>query len=781
MYSIQLYRDPATNVFSRNPIPFSFRITPYTINTNAEALKVSIIVQFANNIGTPSFVNVWQGEITPDANGLCHIDISSIIDPLLKFYIPNLNIRKIQKADGQCGKFRISYFVTKGGETVSSVTTTHPYNVYKGGMSIEYHDKDSTYLNNQLIANSKAMHFHVPNEPIRWNEVKWLWFIYADPTAFYNLYLSIYIETDIPGIWDESEIFFQNMTLTQGQVYCVRTDLIFSTYLINYNNLDDPYLARTCSLRIYTSNSQSGYGPLLLPAVHLTIDNRPFEHEKFLQYRNSLGALETQSILGEEEIGTSIQSANIELVPIANEIGNYVVENTIKMEYSTHNPTSKASTGWISKPNLQRLVDLLLNKESYLVHANRIIPIQINTGSIALYKNKDKLFNLTFDYSAAFDDENFSIENAINYAHACPAIDFFEVSQQYSGGLTITWKLPYSLSQMQITYSGTSAGNPNISGTQILNGNSGSVNIYLLDTNTSTTYNFTITARVVCDAEVAPGSYGPLTTVNSFVLKSIIPPIANNDVADESPRNTTPRILQFNNADLNILNNDLPKTIPEVEFYRFVTAAGALTTTSANGANISYLTGNKIQYTPTGGSIAILAEDIIYYQCREAIGNVGMPYTYSNIASIRVPLTGQVYKVFVKMSLVNVYTQNVPYAQPTNPSGYTFDETIADVYLQFFTDSNFTIPIDVTFYGLILGYNISHEWTQYSGGVNMGTGFTANVSTGTAPLVGTSMLLFPSLKLTEWQPNPIQKLHNKKFSRNLLTSAGNFEIVGPTF
>ena len=146
-HTIRLYKKPNALNFSLNPIPLGFYVSNFNNNNVAARHRVHITILFSTDIGQNLFKEIWSGIVGPDASGFAEMDISPLLDAQLSYFTPNVNIVKVHTCNGQCGQFKIRYFLIDNEAQLSQEYSSPVYNVYKGGVAKEDIDNNATYLN----------------------------------------------------------------------------------------------------------------------------------------------------------------------------------------------------------------------------------------------------------------------------------------------------------------------------------------------------------------------------------------------------------------------------------------------------------------------------------------------------------------------------------------------------------------------------------------------------------------------------------------------------------
>jgi hypothetical protein len=722
MYSLQLIGTPHPITFSRNPIVFRFRVSPFSVNELNSRLRVVVAVYVETSSHSNVFQLQWNGAEYPNNKGYASIDIQTIIDANLEFYVPDLSNPFFQKCKHQSKRFYITYQLQDNDGLIGTFDTSINFTGVKGGLSKEENNQPY-FFDTIVFLQKKPLHFYVSSQKIRSSEYRFFYFMLNGPNdSLMRLYFSsVYDATLGPAYY----LGQQYIVGVRGEIFCVPINLF--SLLIGTFTQD----VKSFALRVDSATAS------LTSFVSWDIDYRPFYEETQLLFRNSLGALETQTFVGEKEMSMDIAKTKAELVSRNEMNGLFLLQNEKPTVYSSQRPRYKVNTGWISKEKLDDLRDLMLRKEVFTIYGIRILPVDIMTDSFRMWKTSDKLYALELEYSPAHDDVNYTRELTIPVMGTCPALLFFAASQEKARFVHIVWSLPpgYDTVRVRIYIS-------LVLFTEVfLTGTDGEADIQIQATAVPLNVtNITLEANVQCN----PSSFGPTSHAIASIA-SIMAPVAIDDLADISGRNLGIRTLQLNNSDLKLLANDFAKNGLALSFFGFYNAGGTLVTTSANGANLALVLPDKVSYTPTLTSVAITTEDYFFYKCAENVPGFG--WISSNLAKVRVPLTEGRPRIYVKGIVQNLVTNTVSYGILNSQSVFV---TTGDFLIQFFLDPACTIPVDVTNFGYTIGYYVKSHWATYNNfGGTTGSGNNPNAYF-TQAITGASMLLKINYGFTEW-------------------------------
>lgn len=720
MAALSIIKAPYVISWSRNPILFSFKVTPFTINDVNTRTRVQISLQVETYFQSNIFETVWTAVEYPDAKGFLTMDMSAVLDTKLEFYVPNKQYVKFHKCKKQVKKYRFTYsLINNDGQMVAPANSAEYY-VVKGGLSKEqWHP--SQFFEQNILVDQKMLHYRAPStyEPLRTDQPQWLFFMMP---AIASTYLKLVVVMTLEsGGTVTTDLLEQSMSARTFEVLAVPVDYI----TLGIAALTPPGdICTNYSVSVWDDTVEHvGGGPVF------RMDYRPMYEPVYLLYRNSLGGLDTQSFLGEKDFDIDVQKNKAEIVQLTDFMSAFNMQFESFTAKSFRAQKSKGNTGWISKQTADKLIDMFLDKQVYTPLGNKMLPVQIDTKGATLYKDVTKLYNLTLEWALAWLDENFSLANTVAQGDTCPAVFYFVASQVYGGKLHLIWKLEGDWEKIEVEY--IIAGTPH---TTTLIGNSGEVDIYISDPAAGTDKVVNVKARTVCNDETTPASYGPYTVQTTLTIHPRMTPIAVDDVADETYRGTGTRKLKLLGANMQILLNDIALNGGWGTFENFYDNVPVLTTTTNNGATVAYNVDDTIDYTPSGGSLAITDEDYVQYRFNENIPGYGT--LISNYGKIRIPMKGQIPKVYVKIATLNVQQSFIKYGLL---NAYQQQDVYVDLYLQFFKDAAMTIPVDVTSFGLVIAYETFQDNTpwSYTGSPTLLASFS--VGTSTVPATGFSM------------------------------------------
>lgn len=489
MATITVIKTPYEISFSRNPILWSFKVTPFTTTdiNNRTRLVVSLMVETEFNSG--NFEAAWEGVEYPDASGFVTIDLSAVLDTRLEFYVPNSQYVKFHRCKKQIKRYYISYSLRDNDGQMMVPIDTIKYYVAKGGLAKDQWHRDQYFSTNILLAHS-PLHNIEPYEhqKLRTDEPKWLFFMMPASNSTY-LKLTITPQNEL-GALLAYDMLEQNINASKWEILCVPIDY---TTLDLENNIAPGNICTFFSIAINDDTNQ------LIQTVSFRMDHRPMYDPVYLLYRNSLGGLDTQSFLGEKDFELDIVKSKAEIVQLSDYLNAFNMQFEAFTSKSFRSQKTKGNTGWINKNTTDRLIDMFLDKQVYTPSGVKLLPVQIDTKSATLYKDVTKLYNLTLEWALAWMDENFTLRNTVAQGNTCPAVFYFLATQVYGGKLHLVWKLEADWDKIEVQYIVDGVTN-----TITLAGNTGETDIVIDNPATGANHNVKVKARTVCNDEAAP-------------------------------------------------------------------------------------------------------------------------------------------------------------------------------------------------------------------------------------------------------------------------------------
>jgi len=139
----------------------------------------------------------------------------------------------------------------------------------------------------------------------------------------------------------------------------------------------------------------------------ITLDGSPWD--RFFLFGNSLGGFDTVRGTGRQTSAVEISSATARRIVTAADRAQF------KGQYFEYDRQMRGrfrgSIGYKTLPRVLQLREMLLSESVYIVDQQgiRFVPIQIDAGSVNLFKDGDDLFGVDFSYQHAWEEQNIDI------------------------------------------------------------------------------------------------------------------------------------------------------------------------------------------------------------------------------------------------------------------------------------------------------------------------------------------------------------------------------------
>ncbi len=696
---INLLKKPYEVSLSGNPVSFTFALSPYGAAQQALDIRLQIRILVEQAFDSGIFTEVRAQDFYPTSDGQITMQIQTMLDPYLDYYFPRITLKNPVQALNQRKRYKISWLLQQAGAVISGPSESAVYYIVKSGLNYEsWHP--SEFFTTKIIAEKKPLLFQAAGEKCGAEEIKYFCWMYpfadnADQIVTIRYYLN-----------DNTFISIDSNAVSGGKwgVFCTPAGLAQSGFFITYSNVT----VVRWSLQVKAGSV------IIVNEYFFEVDQRNFYNANQLLYRNSIGGIETIRLRGQVDFAADYDRQlaqktlppswynNLNLLPIASdesveELTNYV-----------------GDTGFISKPACDKLRDLFLSKQKVELINGRFLPININLKKAKFFTNKDSLISTLIEWSPAYGNSFYTPKNYMPNTRTCPALQSLIVRQVNASKLQIMYALqtPYDLVEIQVIINGTTY-------TYKYSGNTKTIIQPFANPATTDPVNITIRARTVCDENITPVDYGPFSTVLLSVVANQ-PPVANDDYyIINSGYNSAVTLSP------SALAND---SDPDGDLIEAIAASG---TTNGGGAfSINAL--GIIQYTPVNSGYT--GNDYFDYQIRQVGG--------STLVTGRVHITVGIFNyVFAKIVIRN-FSSDVQLNE---------NKTFGDVWVDFFSNSAGTTPVDITAQALTISLT-----DVYRAGSTIGTTPVSNTITNidyTRTGTGTKMLLF-SGQLTDNVRNP---------------------------
>lgn len=641
---LALVNKPAAFNLAGNAQPFEIWIAPYFAQAATLNFHLNVSLEVETTIQSNVFQEVRQFTLYPSAEGRMQFDVASLVECFVSQFIPSPAMKAPTICTTHIVRYRVKASLLDGTAILASIDPSVHYCMI-GGLPVEefYPGK----FIEEFIGNQKRfLRYKTAKDPAYLDQVKYISFL-ATHAGSYTAVIRIKLS-------DGSLITSPFTPIAINSDYAV-VCLPIGFDALNLQALYAPHLSPVW-YEVLVSDEAGVY----CEADRFYIDHRPFYEYKDLLYPNSLGGLETMRMRGIIDHELEITQTKSETVQLAKVFGNIVTHQYTNF-YASEREVFKGETGYITKDQLIRLRDLLLQTEVFHLDAGRLLGVEINAKSAKLFSSRDSMFSLALEWRYGYDNSYWSNERTLKIADTCPALPYAYMYRKSYSLVEVIYKMPPGYNLVEFAFS-TAEGSTR----HFFNGAGGKVtisrNFAFLDHGQRTAY-----GRVVCNANSMPRDAGPWLAIpwEDELNKTVI---AGNDSYDV-PYGLTAAIA----LEGSVLDNDYDESGAALQ----VVAVNNVPTT-ANGRIWITVDGNVSYKPPTA---TYIGTDTYQYSVKngEMVGGQANGTIYLKVGN---PEVGNV--IFLKLRTINTTTQVNSIFQVTTVKG--------DVYLYYYTDAAGTIP-----------------------------------------------------------------------------------------
>jgi hypothetical protein len=438
--ALQVLKRPSERNWSGNPIHY----TLYSAAAEADpTIFFEIRVKFVRMDGT-TFINVVTLPYKP-VSGTAKIDIQDILDGLLEYelpYLPTANeYASPYNAYKMTGFFYIEYREITEADNDPEWITEEVDNerfIVKGGLSFEKWRGDNYWVN----------YFDVVKPFLNWEESGNLHLLTK------RMYLAFLHLTDV----SPAEIMMQRtLVFTDGSsdVALLNCPVIQNTVIYFPTGAAQLQLATVDpSKDIYywemqvVKVSSNPTEPLSVPHRYYA-DNKMDYNDITLNYRNSLGGLNSVSIKGVIDYSLEYDFLQNERVVLHNYFEEHFIKGRVTIADSTELLMYKGDIGYMGKEEQDRTRDLHLKREVWWEQQLKWLPVLLLTQSQRLRLSTDKLFSMPVVFCIATGGDAYYTPKNVNLQEGnittgliCTAvINNLESNYDPGTGWEISWDL----------------------------------------------------------------------------------------------------------------------------------------------------------------------------------------------------------------------------------------------------------------------------------------------------------------------------------------------------
>jgi hypothetical protein len=434
---IEVLIRPNDRCWSGNPIYYHL----YSAAAEADSSIFFEIQIFFKRTDQTDFSNIVTLPYNP-VKGSAKFDIKGILDGLLEYEVPGMSVNNEMNspffANKMTGTFYIKYREISSAipDPVWTVTENGFIRfVIKGGISFSKWRGDNYWVN-----------YYDPLKPfLTWQKSGRL------ASADERIYLAWLNLTSLNQSYIKMRraVGYSDGTRVVTDFNCPATSNQVAFFPSGYKQLEigsiDP-LKRVeyWELQVWDVNA-------IIPISELFrfyLDNRNDRNDITLNYRNSLGGLDSARIRGVIEFTLNREFEIVESISIYNYFeGNFVSPRT-KAINSTETLIYKGDIGFIAKEEQDRLRDSHYKRECWWAQNQKWLPIMILTGSQKLKTNLDHLWSLPIEFSISDGGDGYYTPASVNLAEgaipnvqACNAVISDPIATVNEPGWLVSWEL----------------------------------------------------------------------------------------------------------------------------------------------------------------------------------------------------------------------------------------------------------------------------------------------------------------------------------------------------
>lgn len=392
---------PGDYCFSGNPILYNLSSSEAAGDATIY-FEVKVKFKFIGG----SYVTLATIPFYPVA-GIAKVDISAILDAKLNFFLPDMTVAIEQIAGEQSGMYYIEtrQISTAIPDPSFDSDSAHEKCVLKGGLNYFFHRGNNFFPLYQAISgNNKFLTWQQSGKLASYTELMFLCLINAmsGDTQDRALITTVYY-TD--GTTDTTSFTF---TQNKGEVMFLPAGA---------DQLDLEALQPTKTIYKWKQqvffNPGTGFEPLT-EAYSYFLDNRNDYIDLVLNYRNSLGGLDSVRVRGviETNLAWDTVAAQRGVEPDYY-IGLGVTAQQFNVS-SIEKLTWKGDAGFLEKEQQERLRDMFIYRELYKTIRLKWLPLNLISSSFKMRTTDDTLWSMPIEYQPAYTGGNFYTPESVD-------------------------------------------------------------------------------------------------------------------------------------------------------------------------------------------------------------------------------------------------------------------------------------------------------------------------------------------------------------------------------
>lgn len=423
--AITIIERPYEVNWSKNPVR-------YTLQTDTDLDTAGLYIQVAvyfSKFNANVFSEAVVLSLFPDKAGVCHVDISNILNGLIDYFIPTVDGSPEQAAN-QNGNFYLQYREVTDASPSQAYSQDVTRSVIKGGLSYEKW-RGANYFTSYLATAKSFLTWQKSGFICNTQQPLYLYFLQlaasaGQITAKFTLHYTDGTDTDkTVNVGDGS-------TTPKYSLWCIPTG-------VAQNGLESVTAAKTIYWYEVSVSDNSG---LLVAAYRYYPDYRFFDRIFEFNFINSLGGIDAIRILGQWE---QEQERKYDAIERYNET-YFLNDNRIDPRISQGNASEKISykgnAGFIEDPAvLDAYRDLMLSSRVMQLMDSRWLFVLMTADKTSLlFKKREGLYNLAVEWRYSFDNRNYTpMAAAIGGIMACAVPTNFHLVSSDATSFTVGW------------------------------------------------------------------------------------------------------------------------------------------------------------------------------------------------------------------------------------------------------------------------------------------------------------------------------------------------------
>lgn len=416
--SIVVQKRPSERTWSQNPCNYEL----YSAAAAADAAIYFEVAIMFRHVGG-SYAELVRLPHYPTA-GIAQIDVAAILDSILKYDVPDMPTDKTDPfiADLQTGYFYLSFREITDSPAGSFDVSEIGYErlVIKGGIAYEAWRGNGFWNNYADVLSPTTFPFFTWQKTGRNAQLAermyLAWLNYTNVAAT-NLALRVVIEyTD--GTFSAAIDKVLTGIVKHKIIY-----LPVGAEQLGLEAIDDTKTIYKWTARVFDINTSTAVSELFTYAA----DNRKDYNDACLNYRNSLGCIDSVMVRGVIENSIEYDNERVGVITGYNYYNGKLVAAREKTVFNLERFIYKGDIGYLGKEEQDRLRDAHLKREIWWEVGSKWLPVINLTGNFKHRSSTDNLFSMPFEWmlgvpgNTCYTPKNVNLGDAEVISNVCNA------------------------------------------------------------------------------------------------------------------------------------------------------------------------------------------------------------------------------------------------------------------------------------------------------------------------------------------------------------------------